>query len=319
MGGYLVRQLVAAAGGLIGLSLIVFLFLRIMPGSTTTMLLGSDVSNSPEQVAELRHQLGLDRPIPVQYLRWLGDLVRGQLGKSLFTGRSVWSEVTARLPTTFELSVLALGLSLLVGIPVGVASAVWRDSAADQALRTASIVGLAVPNFWLGTMVLVFGARWFGWIPPAVYVSPTSNLSRNLQQFVIPAAVLGLALAASLARMSRSTVLEVLGEDYVRTARAKGLAGRNVLRRHALPNSMIPVLTLFGVQVGYVVAGSVVVESVFSLPGLGRLLLDSIGHKDYPLAQGIVLLYGALIILVNLLVDFGYSVLDPRVRLGARG
>ncbi len=312
---YVVNRLWLALLTLLGLTLIVFVFLRVIPGSETTMLLGSDTSSSPQQVAELRHDLGLDRPIPVQYGDWIWGILRGDLGNSLFTGRPVTSEIVHRVPTSAELAVLALILAALVGVPAGVASALRRDQAADHVIRLMSIVGLAVPSFWLGTMVMVYGAQWFNWIPPVSYTSPFESPLRNFTQFIVPAAIVGLALAASLTRMTRSAVLEVVQEDYVRTARAKGLGGWQVLGRHIMRNSLIPVITLYGVQVGYVVAGTVLVEAVFSLPGLGRLILDSITRKDYPVVQGIILFYGTLIVFVNLAVDLIYVVVDPRLRL----
>jgi peptide/nickel transport system permease protein len=313
---YVARRVLLGVVSILGLTIVVFVFLRAIPGDTAVLILGPDSAASEEDVQALREELGLNDPLPVQYLRWLGDIARADLGKSLFTGRTVTDEVSNRIETTLELAALSLIMSLLVGVTTGTASALWRGTVQEQVIRFVSLLGLAIPNFWLGTMVVVYSARWFGWIPPVQHKSLFSDPSGNLQQFVIPAAVVGLGLAASLARLSRSAVLEVLREDYIRTARAKGLRSSAVLFRHTLRGSLIPILSLFAVQVGAVVAGTVVIENVFNLPGMGRLLLDSIGRKDYPVVQGIVLLYGSFIVMVNIVTDITYGVIDPRIRLG---
>jgi len=312
---YIAQRLFLGAVSILGLTLVVFVFLRAIPGDTAVLILGPDSAASEEDVRLLREELGLDDPLPVQYLRWLGDIAQADLGKSLFTGRTVTDEVSNRIETTLELAAMALLLSLVVGVTTGTASALWRGTIQEQFIRFFSLIGLAIPNFWLGTMVVVYSAKWFGWIPPVQHTSIFSDPTRNLQQFIIPAAVVGLSMAASLGRLSRSAVLEVLREDYIRTARAKGLHSRAVLFRHTLRGSLIPILSLFAVQVGAVVAGTVVIENVFNLPGMGRLLLDSIGRKDYPVVQGIVLLYGTFIVLVNIFTDIAYGFLDPRIRL----
>jgi len=313
MQAYLVRRLLLALATLAGLSFVIFLFLRFIPGDATTLLLGADVSSSPAQLHELRHRLGLDQSAPVQYFTWLGHVLRGELGRSLFSNRSVTAEIGARLPTTAELALIALLVAALFGIPAGTLSALRHNRATDQVLRTVSIIGLAVPNFWLGTMVLVFGARWFNWVPPISYTSPFTDPLRNLEEFIIPGLVVGLAFAATLTRLTRSAVLEVMREDYVRTARAKGLMPHTVVVRHVIRNSLIPVLTLLGIQLGLIVAGTVIVENVFNLPGMGRLILDGITRKDFPLVQGIILLYGTFVVLINLLVDWTYGIIDPRI------
>ena len=313
---YIAQRLALSAVSLFGLSVLIFVFLRAIPGDAAVMILGDSATSSPEQVEELRRRLHLDEPVPVQYARWAGGLVRGDLGTSLFTGRPVWHEIQDRVSTTFELALLALSISLLVGVSAGTFAAVRQGRSGDQIVRFTSILGLAMPNFWLGTMVIVFGARWFNWIPPVQHVDFWRNPVENLQQFAVPALVVGMALAASLSRMSRSAVLEVRREDYIRTAYAKGLPGRQVLLRHTLRTALIPILTLFSVQVGAVVAGTVVIENVFNLPGLGRLILDSISRKDFPLVQGVVLLYGTFIIFANLITDLLYGVIDPRIRFG---
>ena len=313
---YIARRLLLSLVSLFGLTLLVFIFLRAIPGDTAVLVLGADAASSPEQLAEVRRRLHLDDSLPVQYGRWLSGIARGDFGSSLFTHRPVWHEIRDRIGTTFELAILALACSLLAGVSAGTVAAMLQGRSGDQAVRFVTILGLAVPNFWLGTMVIVFGARWFGWIPPVQYVEIWNDPFRNLQMFVVPALVVGLSLAASLSRMTRSAVLEVAREGYVRTAQAKGLSGRTVLLRHTLRTAMIPILTLFSVQVGAVVAGTVVIENVFNLPGLGRLILDSISRKDFPLVQGIVLLYGTFVVLANLTTDLLYGVVDPRIRVG---
>lgn len=313
---YIAQRLILGLISLLGLSVLVFVFLRAIPGDTATLVLGPDAASSPEQVDQLREELGLNDPLVVQYFRWLGDLLQGDLGTSLFTGRTVNHEVSNRLETTLELAFLALLISLVVGVTAGTASAVWEGRSREQVIRFVSIIGLAIPNFWLGTMVVVYFAKWFGWIPPVQHTSILDDPWQNLQQFIIPACVVGLGLAASLSRLARSAVLEVMRDDYIRTARAKGLKPSRVLFGHTLRNSLIPIISLFGVQVGALIAGTVVIENVFNLPGMGRLILDSISRKDYPIVQGIILLYGALIVLVNVATDIVYGFVDPRIRLG---
>lgn len=316
MSTYIARRLLLSLVSLFGLTLLVFVFLRAIPGDTAVLVLGADAAASPEQLAEVRHRLHLDDSLPVQYERWLGGIVRGDFGSSLFTHRPVWQEIRDRIGATFELAILALVCSLAAGVSAGTITAMRRGRPGDQVLRFVTILGLAIPNFWLGTMVIVFGARWFGWIPPVQYVALWRDPFRNLQMFIVPALVVGLSLAASLSRMTRSAVLEVAREDYVRTAQAKGLSARTVLLRHTLRTAIIPILTLFSVQAGAVVAGTVVIENVFNLPGLGRLILDSISRKDFPLVQAIVLLYGTFVVFANLLTDLLYGVADPRIRVG---
>lgn len=311
---YIVRRVLLAGVVLLGLSVLVFVLLRAVPGDAATMILGTDVSADEAQRDRLRDELGLNDPLVVQYFRWLGDFVQGDLGDSLFTGRSVWSEIEGRVPVTVELGLWAVFFAIIVAIPLGVISAIRQDSVLDQGLRFVSILGLAVPNFWLGTMVIVFGSRWFGWIPPVGYTPFLDDPMRNLEQFVLPGAIIGLAFAASLMRISRSSMLEVLREDFVRTAWAKGLRERTVVIRHVMKNALIPVVTVFAIQLGVVVTGTVIIENIFNLPGMGRLMLDAIARRDYPLVQGIAMLIGTLIVAINLATDLVYAWLDPRIR-----
>ncbi|MGD9894434.1 MAG: ABC transporter permease, partial [Dehalococcoidia bacterium] len=263
---------------------------------------------------ELRTQLGLERPLPVKYASWVGDVLRGDLGTSLFSGRKITDELANRLPVTLELTIIAMAISLIVSLPVGIYAASRPESIGDHALRFTSMIGLAVPHIWLGTMVMVFGARWFGWIPPVGYSSIFSDPMRNLEQFIVPSLIIASSVAAQQVRLMRSTMLEVLTNDYIRTARAKGLRERIVISRHALKNAMIPVLTLFSSQFGRIITGVVITENIFNLPGLGRFILDSIGKRDYPMAQGIILLIGIWVVLLNLLTDLAYGWFDPRIR-----
>jgi peptide/nickel transport system permease protein len=314
MQAYIARRLLSAVVALIGLSMLVFLLLRVAPGDAAVMLLGEDVSAKPERLRELREQLGLEKPIPLQYTDWLADMARGDLGTSLFSGRKITGELANRLPISLELTILAMAIGLVISMPIGIFAAAFPESIPDHVLRFLSMIGLAVPNFWLATMVMVFGARWFGWIPPVGYTSFVSDPMRNLEQFIIPSLIIAVAVAASQVRLMRSTMLEVLGNDYIRTARAKGLRERTVITRHALKNAMIPVLTLFSSQFGRIITGIVIIENIFNLPGLGRFILDSINKRDYPMVQGIILLIGVWVVLLNLLTDLMYGWFDPRIR-----
>jgi peptide/nickel transport system permease protein len=314
MQAYIARRLLSALFGIFGLSILVFLLLRVAPGDAAVMLLGEDVSAQPERLRELRERLGLERPIPLQYADWLANVFRGDLGTSLFSGRNITEELANRLPISLELTLMSMALGLLISMPIGIFAAIYPESLADHILRFLSMIGLAVPNFWLGTMVMVFGARWFGWIPPVGYTSIVTDPVRNLEQFIIPSIIVATSVAASQTRLMRSTMLEVLSNDYIRTARAKGLRERSVVIRHALKNAMIPVLTLFGSQFGQIITGIVIIENIFNLPGLGRFILESIGKRDYPMVQGIILLIGIWVVLLNLLTDLAYGWFDPRIR-----
>lgn len=312
MSQYIIGRLGLLTVSLFGLSILVFVLLRAVPGDAALFIAGADVSDNT-RVEEIRSELGLNDPMVVQYVRWLGDVLRGDMGRSLFTQETVTHALRIRMPVSFELGLLALGLAVLLAAPVGIFSAIKQDRWEDQSLRLLSIIGLAIPNFWLGTMAIVFGARWFDWIPPVGYSSFLEDPWRNVQQFAIPAVILGTALAASLTRLLRSSMLEVLREDYVRTARAKGLSDFVVIRRHMLKNALIPVVTLFGIQVGTIIGGTVIIENIFNLPGMGRLVIDAINRRDYPVVQGVVLAFGAFILLVNLITDLSYVWLDPRI------
>jgi peptide/nickel transport system permease protein len=314
---YLLRRLLALGPTLVGVSLLAFVFLRLIPGDAIAVRLGTSTVLTPEQLSELRAYLGLDRPLPLQYLGWLGALLRGDAGYSLRTGQPVVSEIASRLPVTMELALAAAVVALSVGLPLGILSALRPDSMVDLAARGLGLVGLSLPNFWLGTLFVLLLARYLRWMPnTGGYVGFAEDPWANLRFLLFPAVTLGVAMAAVVMRTTRSAMLDVLGADYVRTAHAKGLAPPAVVGRHALRNSLIVVVTILGVQVGYLLSGAVIVEEIFSVPGLGRMLLTAINQRDYALVQGTVLVVAVLFVATNTIVDVLYGWLDPRIRLG---
>lgn len=316
MTAYLVRRLAAAALTLLGVSVLVFGMVRLVPGTVVEQLLGQAAIASPEVVASFRAYFGLDRPVHVQYAHWLAGVLRGDLGMSWLSGRPVLSLFLDRLPVSAELALLAVGWSLLIGVPLGTGAAVWRGGARDSAIRVGATLGLSLPAFWQGTVFILLFSVYLGWMPSLAWAPLLERPLENLAMMALPALTLGTATAAMITRMSRSSMLDVLGREYVRTARAKGLSERRVTFHHALRNALIPVVTVAGVQLGYIVGGIVVVEDVFTLPGVGRLLLDAIFQRDYPVVQGVILLLGAIFMLLNLGVDLLYATLDPRLRRG---
>jgi peptide/nickel transport system permease protein len=311
---YVLRRLFMAVPVLLLSSLIVFGLMRVMPGDALIALMGESGNVSEKDLAKMRGQLGLDRPYHEQYLLWLWQMVTLNPGHSIFTNEPIPVALKKAIPVTLELAALALVLGLLIAIPIGVLSATRQDTPSDYAGRVVAVSGLSIPDFWLGTLVITFAAIWFHWIPPIGYASLWDDPLRNLQQFLLPAAVLGFRLSAATMRMTRSTVLEVLREDYVRTAWAKGLAGRMVVYKHALKNALIPVVTIVGGQLGVLLAGTVVVETIFALPGMGRLTVEAILYRDYPIVQTNVMLVAGTLVTLNLLVDLTYAYLDPRIR-----
>ena len=278
------------------------------------MLSQNDIGASKLNRDQLIAALGLDRSMPEQYLRWAGAVLQGDLGKSLWHSTPVLQEVLHRLPVTFELGLLALLVALGLALPIGVYSAMRQDTYADQIARSFSILLLAVPSFWVGTMVMVFPSIWWGWSPEVNYVKFSEDPLQNLKQMMVPAIVLGMSLSAVTMRLTRTMMLEVLRQDYIRTAWAKGLRERLVVLRHALRNALIPVVTLVGLQAPLVIGGAVIIEQIFVLPGMGLLMLDAVSQRDYPVVTGVFLVVGVAVMLINLLVDLSYGVLDPRVR-----
>jgi peptide/nickel transport system permease protein len=317
MGRYLVVRLYSMALTLLGLTVLVFLMLHLIPGTVVEQMIGADAMVSQQMVDQLKRFFGLDQPWYVQYGRWLGQLLRGDLGTSWRTGKPVLSLILERLPVTIELTVLAVAFSLVLGVAAGVLSAARRDRPVDHAARIGTLLGLSVPVFWQGTMLILFFSLYLRWMPPVVWVDLLADPRRNLTIMVLPALCLGTAAAANIARTTRSCMLDVLGSDYVRTALAKGLASRAVVLKHALKNAMIPVVTVVGLQLGILLGGTVVVEEVFTLPGVGRLVLWSIYQRDYPVTQSTILFVAALFMTLNLAVDLLYGYLEPRIRYGS--
>ena len=299
------------------LTVLVFLAVRFIPGDIIDLMLGQmqyQYDDTFDREA-LERMLGLDLPAYVQYGRWLGDiLLRGTLGASMVGVIPIEERIMARLPVTIELGVLAIAIGLVIALPVGIYSAIRQDTAADYTGRAAAIIGLATPNFWLALMVMIYPSIWWGWVPPMRWVPFAEDPLGNLRVFIIPSLILGTAGAAGTMRLMRTTMLEVLRQDYVRTAWAKGLKERAVIVRHALKNALIPVVTLIGLQLPLLVGGSVIIENIFNLPGLGRLFLNALNSRDYPVVSGLNLVFGVAVLGSNLIVDLIYPYLDPRVR-----
>lgn len=316
MSRYLLRRLIATVPVLIGVSMIVFVIMRVAPGDVAQMLLSGESGSgaSAQEVNELRQQLGLDRPYHVQYVTFLAGIARLDPGTSLWTNEPIMVELGRRIPITLELALLAVVISWAIALPTGILSAVFQDTWVDYVFRVFSVAGLALPAFWTGTLLVLLLAQYFHWMPPLGYVSPADNPRLNLQQFIWPALIIGYATAAILSRITRSSVLEVLREDYVRTAHAKGLHGAMVVGRHVLKNALAPVLTLSAVQMGNLLGGAVISETIFTLPGVGRFLVDAILHRDYPVVQTIVILFAVVVIALNLITDLLYAWFDPRTR-----
>jgi peptide/nickel transport system permease protein len=313
---YLLRRALFALGTLIGVSLIIFVVLRILPGDPLVAILGVEghAKMAPADRAAIMHDLGLSDSLPVQYARWMRDIATGQLGKSFFRGDTVRDLILHRGPLSAEIAVLALVISWLVGLPVGILSAIRPNGWADAVVRSLSVLFIAVPGFWLGLLIVLALLFWFGYKAPIIIVQLWENPWQNFQLIIGPAMVLGLAQGAYIARMTRSCLLEVIREDYVRTARAKGTLERSVVMRHALPNALLPVITISGVLLGFVLGGSVAVEQAFGVPGLGRALVVAIVERDIVVVQNLVLLYAGIFVMVNVLVDMSYAWLDPRIR-----
>ncbi|MGH2586689.1 MAG: ABC transporter permease [Dehalococcoidia bacterium] len=316
MNAYILRRLLATLPTLLGISLLVFGLMRIVPGDIVTQMGQRDVQISQEERDALRRTYGLDRPLHVQYLEWVGGVLRGDLGISNYSREPVWETLKQRGPVTLELGVLAWVVSAAVGLSTGIISGLRQNSILDYLARFIAIAGLSIPNFVLGTVIiLILGLR-FHWSPGIVYIPFLQDPAANLRMMFLPAIVIGFAAAASVARLTRSSLLEVLRQDYIRTAWSKGLRERMVIYRHALRNAFAPVVTILGLQLGGLLAGAVIAETIFNLPGLGTAFLASIQRRDYIYLQSFTLLIAAGLCLANLAVDVCYSWLDPRVRLG---
>jgi len=316
MSRYLLQRLVLVIPTLIGTSLIVFVLLRLLPGDIVDILFGGDPQVNQQTLDQIRESMGLNKPFLLQYGEWVGGLLRGEAGVSMRTGLSVSESIVRSMPVTMQLAIMAILFACLAAIPMGVLSAVRRNGVTDLITRLLGLIGLSFPAFWLATMFLLISSTVFRWVPPLKWVAPWEDLGRNMQIMIVPALLLGLQPMAVIMRMTRASMLEVLGQDYIRTAYAKGLRDRAVLARHALQNAFIPVLTVIGVQFGALMGGSVIIEQIFSLPGVAFFLLSGIYNRDYPVVQSTVLFLSLIFILVNLAVDLLYGYVDPRIRYG---
>ncbi len=311
MAQYVLRRFLLMIPTLLIVSMIVFSLIRLIPGDIAEIMVEN--RRYASDVEELREKLGLNKPLPVQYVEWLGGLLTGDWGTSLWTGRTISEELRYRIPLTLQLGVMTMAISLIVAIPIGVLSAVRQDSAIDYLTRSLAILGLSLPAFWLATILLVFGSIWFGWAPRQ-WVPFSENPWGSIMALAIPATILGVDRAASLMRMTRAMMLETLRQDYIRTAWSKGLRERVVVTRHALRNAFIPVITLLGLQIPAILGGSVVIETIFNLPGTGKFMLDAIEARDYPMVQIMNMIFAAFVLLTTLAVDLAYGYLDPRIR-----
>ena len=331
MRAYIIRRLLLLIPSLFILTIMVFLLVRFIPGDIIDIIEGRllDTGGGEVDREALERMLGLDQPAYVQYGRWMGVLptphwltgesrfngiLQGNLGESLYLGRTLNENIVARLPVTIELGIMAIVIGLLIALPVGIYSAIRQDTAADYAGRSVAIIGMSTPNFWLGIMVMIFPAIWWGWSPPMEWVPFTEDPLGNLRILIIPSLILGTALAANEMRMTRTMMLEVLRQDYIRTAWSKGLNERVVVLRHALKNALIPVVTLISMELPMLVGGSVIIENIFNLPGLGRLFVNALSERDYPVVSGLNLFFATVVMFSILLTDLIYPYLDPRVR-----
>ena len=314
MAQYILRRLALLVPVLLGVSLVVFTLVRLIPGDATLLAIGVDQRITPEQRELVRKSYGLDQPRPVQYARWMQHVLLGDLGTSLRTRRSVNEELRLRLPVTIELTLLAALLGTIPAMAAGVVAAVRRNSVLDYAATIGTLIGVSVPNFLLATVLVVVFSLWLRWLPPIGYVELTRDPLGNLRTMILPALSLSLPLAAVLMRNTRSAVLEVLSQDHVRVARAKGLTERRVLGRHVILNASLPILTVVGIQVASLLGGTVIIETIFALPGIGRYTYEAIANRDYPVVQGVTLVVAAIFVVVSMVVDVLYAVLDPRLR-----
>lgn len=316
MSKYIVRRLINTIPVLVLVSMIAFSIILLLPGDTALAVLGEELAKNEELYQTLRHELGLDRPIHIQYLAWAGRVFRGDLGVSVRTKQPVTEAIIQRMAPTLQLTFMAMVLALIVALPAGIISAIRPNSRFDIAGTIFALSGVAIPNFWLGIMLIFIFAVWLRWLPPSGYVSPLDDLGQSLKLMIMPALALSTGLAAVIMRQIRAALIEVMQQDYVRTARAKGLRGRTVVTSHALKNALIPVVTVIGMQTARLFGGAVTVELIFSIPGMGRLAVDSIFYRDFPVVQGVVMVMGLAVLLANLMTDVLYAYLDPRIRYG---
>jgi peptide/nickel transport system permease protein len=313
---YVAQRLAVALLTLLGMSVVIFALLRLAPVDIVDILFSAAGYVDAQAKEAILKELGMDRPYWVQYVDWLRGIATGELGKSYRYELPAWELIRPLLPVTLELSVLSILISVLLGVPTGVISAIRQDSSLDYVLRVLSLAGLSMPSFWLAMVMILALVAWFGWIPPMTYVSPAQDLRLHVLQFLLPALAVGYRSSALIMRITRSALLEVLREDYIRTARAKGQSARIVVWRHALKNAMLPIVTVIGIEFAFMIGGLVVTETVFNLPGVARFLVQAILWRDYPMVQNLVMFIAIVVILSNLAVDLLYGVLDPRVRYG---
>lgn len=299
---------------LFGVAVVSFLLVRLIPGDPVDIMLGTNVGVTAERAAELRELYGLNEPIVGQFGSWIGGVLSGDLGVSLRTGESIRDSLLRRLPVTLELTALAMGIALVLGIPIGVAAALRRDTWVDHGLRVFGLFAMSIPNFVIAVIALLIGSIVFGWTPPVGYVHFFDDPLANLQQMILPALTLSAISLAFVVRMMRSSMLEVMNQDHVRTARAKGVKAWRIVAMHEIRNALIPVVAIVGIQVAILLGGTVIIEEIFSLPGLGRLALNAIAQRDYPVVQAVILLVAVMVVITNLLVELLYSVLEPRMR-----
>jgi peptide/nickel transport system permease protein len=309
---YVLKRLLLVVPTLLLVSIIVFSLNHMLPGDVVVLMF--EEKAYAKDLETLRAKLGLDRPLYIQYFSWIGQVTGGDLGESLWTKRPVLEEIMRRLPVSLQLGAMAIVVALCIALPIGVLSAIRQDTLKDYAARSAAIVGLSVPPFWKATLVIVLPSIWFGWAPPLQFTPFSENPWQHLSQFILPAIILGIAPGASIMRLTRALMLEVLRQDYIRTAWSKGMREPRVVLKHALKNAIIPVITIVGIQVAEIASGTVIMETIFGLPGMGRFLVDAIFQRDYTVVQGVILLTSTITVVINLLVDLTYAQLDPRIR-----
>jgi len=319
MGSYIIRRVSLLIPTVILVTIIVFMTIRLIPGSIIdTMMgeMGTEALGAGFDRAALVHKLGLDVPIYEQYGKWVGSIIfHGSLGEPLRgQGETVNQKIFGRLPVTFELGIMALIVALLIALPIGIYSAIRQDTVGDWVARSISILFISIPSFWMGTMIMIYPAKWWGWSPAMQLIPFSVDPIGNLKMFIVPSLVLGMVISGTTMRMTRTMMLEVLRQDYIRTAWAKGLTERTVVLRHAIKNALIPVVTIIGMQIPILVGGSVIIEQIFVLPGLGRLMVESLSYRDYPIVSGINLFIAVVVMAANLFIDLVYAYLDPRIR-----
>jgi peptide/nickel transport system permease protein len=311
---YLARRAFWTVTALLGVSILIFVLVRLLPGNIVDIIAGTEGQLTADQRVQVLREFGLDKPLPVQYFLWLGNMLQGNFGWSFRSGQPVAVLLSSRLPITIELALLAVFGVAMVGVPLGVVASVSRSIRVRTLVQVVGVLGLSLPSFWIAIMLIIAASYLFGWMPALIYVSPLTNPWVNLQQMFLPVLSLALGLSVVVVRMTRSSMLEVLGQDFIKVARAKGLPALAVLLRHALRNALIPIVTILGLQTGFLLGGVVITEQIFGLPGLGWTLLNGVYQRDYPVVQGTVMLFAITFVLINLVVDLLYMYLDPRIR-----